>query len=182
MMKQETLLFLYSRISFLRFQHRFPAFFLAFSSFFLECQFGFLGIFWFLCIAVYWFPILSSCFFPCFSQTVLKVFLNEAEERDPRFEQLHYRFSVPENQAGVLVGRVELKPRKLRVNALMRYSIVNTEMRSLFNISSVNHPLNDVTTEAFLVLTLTISSYLDIFLSIIEGGRDLHSKRIGQRD
>lgn len=71
-------------------------------------------------------------------QTILKVFLSEAEERDPRFDQFHYRFAVPENLAGVLVGRVELKPRKLRVNALMRYSIVNTEMRSLFNITSVN--------------------------------------------
>lgn len=74
-------------------------------------------------------------------QTILKVFLSEAEERDPRFDQFHYRFAVPENQAGVLVGRVELKPRKLRVNALMRYSIVNTEMRSLFNITSVNQCL-----------------------------------------
>jgi len=70
------------------------------------------------------------------STTLLRVFLSEAEERDPRFDQFHYRFAVPENQAGILVGRVELKPRKLRVNALMRYTIVNIEMRSLFNISS----------------------------------------------
>ena len=76
-------------------------------------------------------------------QTHLKVYVREADERDPRFDQFHYRFAIPENQAGVLVGRVELKPRKLRVNALMRYVIINTEMRSLFNISSVNH-LHDV--------------------------------------
>lgn len=67
--------------------------------------------------------------------TTLKVFLSEASERDPRFDQFHYRFAVQENRANVLVGRVELKPRKLRVNALMRYTIVNTEMRSLFNIT-----------------------------------------------
>lgn len=76
-------------------------------------------------------------------QTILKVFLSEAEERDPRFDQFHYRFAVPENLSGVLVGRVELKPRKLRVNALMRYSIVNTEMRSLFNITSVTTETRD---------------------------------------
>jgi len=71
-------------------------------------------------------------------QTTLKVHISEAEERDPRFDQVHYRFAVPENKAGVLVGRVELKPRKLRVNALMRYNIVNTEMRTLFNITPVS--------------------------------------------
>ncbi|RWS16902.1 protocadherin Fat 4-like protein, partial [Dinothrombium tinctorium] len=67
--------------------------------------------------------------------TLLKVFISEAEERDPRFDQGHYRFAVLENKAGVLVGRAELKPRKLRVNALMTYTIVNTEMRNLFNIT-----------------------------------------------
>ena len=66
------------------------------------------------------------------------MFVSEAEERDPRFDQIHYRFAVPENKAGILVGRVELKPRKLRVNALMRYNIVNTEMRTLFNITPVS--------------------------------------------
>ncbi|XP_074599101.1 protocadherin Fat 4-like [Brevipalpus obovatus] len=68
--------------------------------------------------------------------TNLKIFVSEAEERDPRFDQVHYRFAVPENMAGILVGRVELKPRKLRVNAHMQYTIVNIEMRSLFNITS----------------------------------------------
>ncbi|XP_053211715.1 protocadherin Fat 4-like isoform X1 [Panonychus citri] len=68
--------------------------------------------------------------------TNLKIYVREAEERDPRFDQIHYRFAVPENMAGIMVGRVELKPRKLRINALMKYTIVNTEMRSLFNITS----------------------------------------------
>jgi len=68
--------------------------------------------------------------------TTLKIFVNEAEERDPRFDQFHYRFSVPENLIGVLVGRVELKPRKLRANTLMKYSIVNTDMKTLFNITA----------------------------------------------
>lgn len=70
-------------------------------------------------------------------QTSLKVYVREAEARDPRFDQLHYRFAVPENKAGVLVGRVELKPRKFRVNSQMIYSIINTEMRSVFNITAV---------------------------------------------
>lgn len=71
------------------------------------------------------------------SQATLKVYVREANERDPRFDQLHYRFAVEENRANVLVGRVELKPRKFRVNSQMVYSIVNTEMRSLFKITSV---------------------------------------------
>lgn len=66
------------------------------------------------------------------------MFVREAKERDPRFDQIHYRFAVAENRPGVLVGRVELKPRKLRVNALTRYTIVNTEMRTLFNITAVS--------------------------------------------
>ena len=70
-------------------------------------------------------------------QTNLKIYVREAEARDPRFDQLHYRFAVPENKAGVLVGRVELKPRKFRVNSQMIYSIINTEMRSVFNITAV---------------------------------------------
>ena len=89
------------------------------------------------------FPIISHSlffFFPFFwIQTNLKVYVREADERDPRFDQLHYRFAVPENKAGILVGRVELKPRKFRVNSQMVYSIVNTEMRSLFNITSVSY-------------------------------------------
>lgn len=72
-------------------------------------------------------------------QTSLNIFISEAEERDPRFEHLHYRFAVVENQAGVLVGRVELKPRKHRINSLMKYTIVNSEMRNLFNITSVSY-------------------------------------------
>lgn len=70
-------------------------------------------------------------------QTSLKIYVREAEARDPRFDQLHYRFAVPENKAGILVGRVELKPRKFRVNSQMIYSIINTEMRSVFNITAV---------------------------------------------
>ncbi|XP_054156169.1 protocadherin Fat 4-like isoform X2 [Oppia nitens] len=69
------------------------------------------------------------------SSTNLNIYVSEAEERDPRFDQSHYRFAVLENQSGVLVGRVELKPRKHRINALMKYTIVNTEMRSIFNIT-----------------------------------------------
>lgn len=82
------------------------------------------------------FKLNFSLFFFC--QTNLKVYVREADERDPRFDQLHYRFAVPENKAGILVGRVELKPRKFRVNSQMVYSIVNTEMRSLFNITPVS--------------------------------------------
>ena len=70
-------------------------------------------------------------------QTNLRIYVREADERDPRFDQLHYRFAVPENKAGILVGRVELKPRKFRVNSQMIYSIINTEMRSIFNITQV---------------------------------------------
>ena len=73
----------------------------------------------------------------CKRQTNLKIYVREAEARDPRFDQLHYRFAVPENKAGILVGRVELKPRKFRVNSQMIYSIINTEMRSVFNITAV---------------------------------------------
>lgn len=72
------------------------------------------------------------------SQTNLRIYVREADERDPRFDQLHYRFAVPENKASILVGRVELKPRKFRVNSQMIYSIINNEMRSIFNITQVS--------------------------------------------
>lgn len=83
------------------------------------------------------FPRLDT--FPNFlPQTNLKIYVREADERDPRFDQLHYRFAVFENKAGVLVGRVELKPKKSRVNSQMIYNIMSTEMRSVFNITPVS--------------------------------------------
>ena len=59
-----------------------------------------------------------------------------AEERNPRFGQTFYRLNVMENEANAFVGRVELKPRKSRVNSLMQYVIVNVEMRNIFSINS----------------------------------------------
>ncbi|UYV72310.1 hypothetical protein LAZ67_9002573 [Cordylochernes scorpioides] len=72
-------------------------------------------------------------------KTALKVVVSEAEERDPRFDQGHYRFAVLENLAGALVGQVELKPRKHRVHGQASYSIVNADVRSLFNITKDGH-------------------------------------------
>ncbi len=72
----------------------------------------------------------------------MNVFISEAEERDPRFDQSYYRFAVLENQPRVLVGRVELKPRKHRINSLMKYTIVNSEMRPLFDITPVINYFN----------------------------------------
>lgn len=36
----------------------------------------------------------------------LKIYVHEAEERDPRFNQNTYKFSVLENVAGAVVGQV----------------------------------------------------------------------------
>lgn len=41
-----------------------------------------------------------------------------------------------ENEPEAFVGRVELKPRKSRINSLMQYVIVNVEMRNLFSINA----------------------------------------------
>ncbi|XP_022692572.1 protocadherin Fat 4-like isoform X3 [Varroa jacobsoni] len=65
----------------------------------------------------------------------LKIYVHEAEERDPRFNQNTYKFSVLENVAGAVVGQVELASKKTRANSQQRYSIVNTDVRSLFNIT-----------------------------------------------
>ncbi|OQR76891.1 protocadherin Fat 4-like [Tropilaelaps mercedesae] len=65
----------------------------------------------------------------------MKVYVHEAEERDPRFNQNTYKFSVLENVAGAVVGQVELASKKTRANSQQRYSIVNTDVRSLFNIT-----------------------------------------------
>jgi len=70
------------------------------------------------------------------SSTSLKIFVNEEETRNPRFGQTYYHFNVMENEANAFVGRVELKPRKSRINSLMQYVIVNVEMRNLFSINS----------------------------------------------
>jgi len=74
------------------------------------------------------------------TETQVRLFINEVE--DPRDLSArsseatnHYRFQVAENQADAPVGQVDLKPKKLRVNAQIRYSIVNSEMRQLFAIS-----------------------------------------------
>ncbi|RWS30694.1 protocadherin Fat 4-like protein, partial [Leptotrombidium deliense] len=66
------------------------------------------------------------------AHTLLKVFVSEAEERDPRFDQIHYRFAVPENKAGILVGRVELKPRKLRDGEIYTRKGLDREKRSQY--------------------------------------------------
>lgn len=74
------------------------------------------------------------------TETQMRIFVNEVE--DPRDVSArsseatnHYRFQVNENLPEALVGSVDLKPRKLRVNSQMKYSIVNSEMRSLFRIT-----------------------------------------------
>jgi len=74
------------------------------------------------------------------SETQMRIFINEVE--DPRDANARsseatnrYRFQVNENLPEALVGVVDLKPRKLRVNSQMKYSIVNSEMRQLFRIS-----------------------------------------------
>ncbi|KAG0424080.1 hypothetical protein HPB47_000170 [Ixodes persulcatus] len=67
--------------------------------------------------------------------TAMKIYVSEAEERDPRFDQLHYKFKVLENVPGAVVGQVELQSRTLRVNSQMRYSIINTDVRPFFNIT-----------------------------------------------
>ncbi|EEC18238.1 cadherin-repeats domain-containing protein [Ixodes scapularis] len=67
--------------------------------------------------------------------TAMKIYVSEAEERDPRFDQLHYKFKVLENVPGAVVGQVELQSRTLRVNSQMRYSIINTDVRPYFNIT-----------------------------------------------
>lgn len=74
------------------------------------------------------------------TETQMRIFVNEVE--DPRDVNArsseatnHYRFQVNENLPEALVGIVDLKPRKLRVNSQMKYSIVNGEMRQLFRIS-----------------------------------------------
>ncbi|KAI2804340.1 hypothetical protein BLOT_003322, partial [Blomia tropicalis] len=67
--------------------------------------------------------------------TLLNIIVNEAEERDPRFEQAHYRMEVRENLKNQLVGKVELKPRKHRINSMIKYTIINSEVRTLFNIT-----------------------------------------------
>lgn len=65
----------------------------------------------------------------------MKIYVSEAEERDPRFDQLHYKFKVLENIPGAIVGQVELQSRTIRANSQMRYSIINTEVRPFFNIT-----------------------------------------------
>ncbi|XP_037269642.2 protocadherin Fat 3 isoform X1 [Rhipicephalus microplus] len=65
----------------------------------------------------------------------MKIYVSEAEERDPRFDQLHYKFKVLENIPGAIVGQVELQTRTIRANSQMRYSIINTEVRPFFNIT-----------------------------------------------
>nr|XP_027203228.1 protocadherin Fat 4-like [Dermatophagoides pteronyssinus] len=70
------------------------------------------------------------------SSTLLNIIVNEAEERDPRFEQAYYRFEIRENLKNYFVGKVDLKPRKHRVKSSIRYTIINSEMRSIFNITS----------------------------------------------
>lgn len=69
------------------------------------------------------------------SETQLNIFVQEAEERDPRFHQLQYRFSVPENIIGAKVGQVELQARMQRLFTQTKYSIVNVDVRRLFNIT-----------------------------------------------
>ncbi|XP_064457801.1 protocadherin Fat 3-like [Ornithodoros turicata] len=69
------------------------------------------------------------------TSTTMKIYVSEAEERDPRFDQLHYKFHVLENIAGAKVGQVELQSRTVRANSQMRYSIINTDVRPFFNIS-----------------------------------------------
>lgn len=66
----------------------------------------------------------------------LNSILAEAEERNPKFGQTYYNLNVMENEANAFVGRVELKPRKSRVNSLTQYTIVNVEMRNLFSINA----------------------------------------------
>lgn len=108
------------------------------------------------------------------------VFLNEAEERDPRFDQLHYRFAVPENQPGLLVGRVQLKPRKLRVNAQLRYTIVNSEMGSLFNITPVSYSRIALRMRFFIVFFYP-SFFLSFSPSLSLEWRNLYQTRFGSR-
>lgn len=74
------------------------------------------------------------------TETQMRIFVNEVE--DPRDVNArsseatnHYRFQVNENLPEALVGIVDLKPRKLRVNSQMKYSIVNSEMKQLFKIT-----------------------------------------------
>ncbi|XP_023209390.1 protocadherin Fat 4-like, partial [Centruroides sculpturatus] len=69
------------------------------------------------------------------SETQLNIFVQEAEERDPRFHQLQYRFSVLENIVGAKVGQVELQARMQRLFSQTKYSIVNVDLRRLFNIT-----------------------------------------------
>lgn len=68
--------------------------------------------------------------------TMLNIIVNEAEERDPRFEQAHYRFEIKENLKNHFVGKVDLKPRKHRINSSIKYTIINSEMRQIFNITT----------------------------------------------
>ena len=42
------------------------------------------------------------------AQATMKIYVHEAEERDPRFNQNTYKFSVLENVAGAVVGQVSL--------------------------------------------------------------------------
>ncbi|CAL1272163.1 unnamed protein product [Larinioides sclopetarius] len=67
--------------------------------------------------------------------TTLKLFIREAAERDPLFDQQHFRFAVAENLAGAYVGQVELKERMYRSNSMMQYNIVNNDVKELFNIT-----------------------------------------------
>lgn len=74
------------------------------------------------------------------TETQMRIFINEVEDQrdvDARSSEAtnHYRFQVNENLPEALVGVVNLKPRKLRVNSQMKYSIVNSEMRQLFRIT-----------------------------------------------
>ncbi|GFY64503.1 cadherin-related tumor suppressor [Trichonephila inaurata madagascariensis] len=67
--------------------------------------------------------------------TTLKLFVREAAERDPLFDQQHFRFAIAENMAGAFVGHVELKERMHRSNSMMQYNIVNNDVKALFNIT-----------------------------------------------
>lgn len=74
------------------------------------------------------------------TETQMRIFVNEVEDPrdvDARSSEAtnHYRFQVNENLPEALVGVVDLKPRKLRVNSQMKYSIVNSEMKQLFKIT-----------------------------------------------
>lgn len=75
------------------------------------------------------------------TETQMRIVVNEVEDPQDLSARSsdatnRYRFSVMENQANALVGLVDLKPRKLRVNSQIKYSIVNIDMRQLFTINS----------------------------------------------